>query len=572
MSIDPKTEGVRVRPGEAPPPSTGRAARRSGAGPAVMLGFVLVAFAASRLWIAGVASEREYDEGVYLCSARAVAAGEELFTDVFSSQPPAIVETLAVALVTFGDRLFVARTFILAFALLALFAVADIARRLAGPWAAPAAAAALAVSMTFLDLAHVVVAETPAMGLALAAITVCLASRDRGWNTALLAAAGALFGLAALFKLIVVPLAAPFGFLLLLESADPGVAASERARWRFDRRIARVVARCVIVAAAAAAVFTAPMLVYDARVYFDQVVGFHLSKYEAYELDGAVNLQRAAGHLRADAAVVAAATAGLIVLAVRGRALAATWLLLWTTSMLFVLSVQTPLFWRHFVLLTPPVAIAAGAAVALLWPRRAGVLAVAAAVLWTSVALVHDRGMFPLLSDGGRNRRSDEALAKAARWIDLNTPKKAFVGSDDQMAVYVSGRRSPPGLCDTSWARVASGSLQLEEAARASLEASVIMIRQGSRLTRLPGYLDWLETNYEKRSPEVTGLGTRQTIWIRRKNATAEVTSPRSVRHPNTNGGGEAARSGAAVSDQAAAPPSVGPSGTSRGANRIKPR
>jgi hypothetical protein len=494
---------------------------------ALLLGLVVVAFAASRLWIAAVASDREYDEGVYLCSARAVAAGHELFTEVFSSQPPAIVESLALALTVFGDRLVVARAFVVVFALLALFAVADIARRLGGPWAAPAAAAALALSTTFVDLAHVVVAETPALALALAAMASCLASRQRGWSPGWLLATGALFALAALFKLIVLPLAAPIGLLLLLAPDETGVG-----RWRLDRHVTRVIARCLTVAAGALPVLAMPLLVYDRAALYDQVIGFHLNKHDVYALNRIANLKRALSQVVGNAAVAGVAGAGLLAMALRGRLLGAVWLTLWTAAMLLVLSVQTPLFWRHFVLIALPVAIAAGVAVAMAADagRRAGTLTMSVIAIWTAIALYQGRGMFPLLSDGSKNDRSAEALAKAARWIETNTEEDELVGSDDQMVVFVAGRGSPPGLCDTSFARVTSESLQVEDAARASVTARVIVLRAGSRLSSLPGYIGWLKKNYEQRHASLTGLGSGRTIWIRKEGATGKATNPPSLR------------------------------------------
>ncbi len=523
---EPDAAAPADRPEASPHPA--RSPVLSGLGPALLLGLVLAAFAASRLAIAGVPSEREYDEGVYLMSARAVIAGHELFTEVFSSQPPAFVETLALALAAFGDCLAVARGLILAFALLSLLAVADIARRLAGAWAAPAAAAALALSMTFGDLAHVVEAETPAMALALLSLAACLEARRRGWSRGWLVAAGALYGLAALYKLIVVPLAAPFGLLLLL--APP---ADDESGWRPDASLARVLLRSATVAAGAALVLALPLLRYDAEAYFAQAVGFHLSKHDVFHLNELANVRRAVGHLRADAILVATACAGLLLMTMRRQRLAAAWLAVWLVFMVAAISVQTPIFWRHFVLLSPPIAIAAGAAAALAAGRnrrRAGAVAVAAMAVWTAVTLARGRGLFPLTSDGARNDRALASLQEAARWIAMNTREDELVGGDDPMAIYLGGRRTPAGLCDVSSARIVSESLLVEEAARASLEARVIVMRSGGRLSKLPGYFGWLKKNYDARPASLTGLGPQRSVWIRREGATANATSPPSLR------------------------------------------
>src|SRR5437762_1801790 len=81
---------------------------------------IVAAVLASRLAVLGVATEREYDEGVYLLSARALAAGNALFSSVFSSQPPAFLETLAWTMRLAGDHLETARLLILAFTVIAL--------------------------------------------------------------------------------------------------------------------------------------------------------------------------------------------------------------------------------------------------------------------------------------------------------------------------------------------------------------------------------------------------------------------------------------------------------------------
>jgi 4-amino-4-deoxy-L-arabinose transferase-like glycosyltransferase len=515
MTTDPSVEPTR----------TARAGGHSELPAALLLVLVMATFAASRLVIAGVPSEREYDEGVYLLSARAVAAGQQVFTEVFSSQPPAFVETLALAFRLLGDRLDVARGVILAFALLAMTAVASIARHLSGPMAAPAAAAALALTMTFGDLAHVVEAETPALALGLAALAVCLESRRRRWHRGWLLASGAIFGLAALFKLIVVPLAAPFGLLLLTSEAS-----GDDDRWRVEPRAERVAARAFTAGLGALLVLGVSLLLYDAGAFYEQVVGFHLSKHDVFDLNWLSNLARVGGHFRADAAMVATAAAGLLLMANRQRGLAASWLTVWLVTMIAALAMQTPIFWRHFVLLSPPIAVAAGVAVVLAagTSRRRQLAAVLVAITcWTAVTLHNDRGIFPLLSDGARSEKSLASLTSTAGWIESNTVAGELVASDDPLAVYLAGRRSPAGLCDTSTSRIVAGSLKVEDAARESLHARVIVLRRGGRLSSLPGYVGWLKRNYDYQPKAVSGLETNRVAWIRKPGATAVATNPR---------------------------------------------
>lgn len=483
-------------------------------------GAVMAAFATSRLAVLGVAAEREYDEGVYLLSARAVAAGEQLFTGVFSSQPPAFLESLALVLRVAGDRIGHAQWFSLFWALVAMAAVAGLARRVAGPLAAPLAATALMAGATFTDLGHMVQAEMPALALALVAMVLVLSSRERGWSRPGLLLGGTAFAGALLFKLFVAPLVLPFGMLLLLE---PG--REWNLQWRGAAR------RVALVAAAGALVLALPLLVYDPSEMYRQTVAFHLAKFDVYRATPAGNLKRAFLALADDPAVTAAAFAGLLLLA-RRRRLAALWLGAWFALMLAVVRGQNPLFWRHLVLLAPPLAVLAGAAFALPLAgrgasvRRAGAAAAMILLLLpAAIAPKHGRALVPTLphpewlpwpSGGAPGDVTAAPLTTAAAWIREHSGEGDLVAGDDPIALYLSGRRAPGALCDTSNARIHSGWLTLEEASRHSSRARVIVLREDGRLSKLPGYLLWLTEHFDEQDASKTGVSRNRSVWLRK--------------------------------------------------------
>ncbi|MFN2378210.1 MAG: glycosyltransferase family 39 protein [Candidatus Binatia bacterium] len=486
---------------------------------------VMAAFAASRVAILGEASEREYDEGVYLLSARSVVAGHPLFTSVFSSQPPAFLETLAAAMRLAGDSLETARMLILAFSLLSLAAVADLGRRLAGPWAAPAAAAALALSARFGDLGHVVQAETPALAMALLSLCAALHARARLWHRAWLAASGGLMALALLFKLLVAPMLLPLGLLLLFAPSR-----GPNGDWETDGRgtslCRRAAARAFVVASGALVALALPLLRYDSAAFFEQTVGFHLAKREVFGPNPLGNVWRLLQQLPADGVVLASAVAGAALLA-RARPRAASWLGVWMLWMSLALALQTPLFWRHFILYAPPLALAAAALPVFLAERRRSrtpAFWVAVAVtLWALPPLLLPRqvdAMFPLIPEAPRHEIAAESLRDTALWIRRQTKPDEMVGGDDPMAVYLAGRQAPPRLCDTSLARIASRSLELREATTHSLAARVLVLRREGRLSRsLPGYLAWVKRNYRLVQDPATGLEPARSVWLRRPNA-----------------------------------------------------
>jgi 4-amino-4-deoxy-L-arabinose transferase-like glycosyltransferase len=514
-----------MSPSESPSPPAPLApepgiAVGSSRGPLLVTLALMLAFTVSRLAILGIPSEREYDEGVYLLSARSIVAGHAMFSAVFSSQPPAFLETLALVFRAFGDSLESGRLLTLAFALLALAAIADLARRLNGPWAAPCAVAALAVSATFFDLSHMVQAESPALAIALASFCACIKARETGWHRGWLAGGGALFGLALLFKLLVAPLAAPLGLLLLLA---PG--RSDAQEWELDGRalvlLRRVTVRAGIMAAAALAVLALPLLFYDHRALYEQTIAFHLDKHGAYTHERDVNLGRAASHLWTDASVSVGAVLGLALLVLR-RLPVALWLMAWLLTVLAFVAEQTPLFWRHFVLLCPPLALAAAALPTLAaerWrPAWRGGLALAMVALLTLPAATDPRQRASILAwiDPPPSKGGDMPLQRAADWIRRHTRPDELVVSDDPIAVYLAARTTAPALCDTSNARITAESLTLGKAAYHSLAARVIVLARGGRLSRLPGYLRWLRTHYDRQDPSSTGLGPQRNVWIRR--------------------------------------------------------
>ena len=116
----------------------------------VILGFLLLsAFAITWQIYLREPYALDYDEGVYLISARMIMAGYTMFTSVFSAQPPAFLETLALAFRLFGDTLTIGREVMVFFALVALGAIGWIGWRLAGPFASLIAILSLGLTLIF---------------------------------------------------------------------------------------------------------------------------------------------------------------------------------------------------------------------------------------------------------------------------------------------------------------------------------------------------------------------------------------------------------------------------------------
>ncbi len=460
---------------------------------------LLCAFAV--VWGAGLATPYafDHDEGVYLASARMVARGHPLFTEVFSSQPPVFLRLLGLTFRAMGDTVAVGRGLMVGFAVLSLAATAWIAWDLGGPLAAPMALLALGQTALFFRQARIVQADVPAMAFALLALVAALAFRKTG-GTGWLVAGGAAFALGCLCKLLVVPLLAPFLALPLLASEPEAWS-----RWRLlpmNRLTVRQVGARVILCVLAAAGAGLLLLAFeDPRALYDEAVRYHVVLRATFSLNRQHNLQLLGAVLRPESGLLVWAAAGLLAL-VRTNPLAAAWVTLWALAAGGFLVEHTPLAPQHIVLVLPPLAVAAAASALWIprgwpkaWHRPLLALLVAPLVLWYAPGgrvgwtLQRDAGLldepFPFQA---QEETAIAAIRRHARAGD-------YVVSDEPIQVFRAGRLMPPWLCDLSATRIQSGNLSAGQAIAATRPARMVIF-WADRLDRLPGYREWVRARY----------------------------------------------------------------------------
>jgi len=367
------------QPGVAPASRETTGLRRLPLEPLALL-IIGVAALALRLWPLRHYPFDFQDEGAYWQSLRAMAAGQPLFSVVFSSQPPFFLLGVFPFYLLFGQTLVAARLGVVLYSLLGLAASYYIGRAVAGRWAGVIACALLAVDPLYLAESHTLQAEMPSEGLALAgvalaAVAISRTGRQRRWRAAV---SGVLLGLGVLTKLFdlgaIVPaalyLAAPI-FVVLW--GGRGRTGGER---RTDMREAlRLVVPDLLLLAAgfvvACAAVLAPFFPVRGLVY-DQVVRFH-QVAEGTTALGPGGLLHNVGVIRDN--VLGYYSIPYLLLVLAGVALA-VWRRAWTLAPLVVWLVislallvrQQPLIWHHVVLLAPLLALIAGAALPLWMP------------------------------------------------------------------------------------------------------------------------------------------------------------------------------------------------------------
>lgn len=484
----------------------------------LLLGFALV-------WQINLGAQYalDYDEGVFLCSARMALRGQQLFRAVFSSQPPAFLALLALAFQLCGETVRAGREVSVCCALLCLGAVAWSAWRLASPWAAPVAVLALGGASLFFREARTVQAEMPALALALLSLGALLAPRGRRTH-AWAAAAGACFALGALTKLLIAPMILP---ALVLLAVRPCSAAQG---WRLPPApcTPALLRRFLIFGASAAAVCALGVAPWNLAAVYDQVIRFHTEMRRALPFDRAETVKLFRLSLQLGMGTMILAVTGLGIL-FRKNALAAGWLCLWLLAVGLFVATHAPLYLHHFVLVMPPLAVAASANV--LWlpalrPKLARGLVFALLCLLPTVAYVPAAG-----GDAGRHgslawlpRKDAETLfepgANEAQeqevigLIQQHTRADDLVVSDQQMQVFRAARQTPPQLCDTSFARIKSGYLTDAQATSASADSRMIIFWT-DRLALLPAYRQWVQAHFRLLRTFAAPPGQVREVYLR---------------------------------------------------------
>jgi len=449
-----------------------------------------------------------YDEGVYLSSARLLNAGHPIFSQVFSSQPLLFLEGLALAVQATGGSADGGHVYALVCGLFALSGVGWLSLEIGGRASGVLAMALLALSPGFVLAAHAVESEAPV--LAFGSLAVAASARyarvgQRRW----LAGASLLLAAAVLSKLLAVSLLWPIGVAMLARWWEFYGARSVRATTREPARsdqyrgsgsLATVVMLdlCTVLGC-----FLAPLaLVFgliSPAAQWDQVVRFHLKVSEAFP-STSTNFSALEHYLMWDPALVAFSVVGLAAAAISRKRLALI-PIAWLAAELGTLGTYHPLFVHHITVLVAPFAVLGGRAADFGGPQRFGALR----RLVTGVLLIFGLVAYLLWlpeilgRDGSALTQSqDPVVARQVAWLDAHSSPSGYVVVDNQVLAVAADRAVPPALVDTSIVREESGYLPLS----LLVQATVTWRAQAVLLTRAlyddAAYVQWLRKNYRE--------------------------------------------------------------------------
>ena len=299
-----------------------------------------------RLHGLGFPYSRDYDEGVYWESLRALADGHALYAQVFHSQPPLFLLSVYPLYSVFGASLWSARFAVALISLLGLGGAALAGRAIAGQTGFVLLPLLLLLNLDYLAASQRLMADSVSLAfafLAVGASFMCVSAQSQRRSVAFACLSGVSLALSVACKLSGAAAVVPVIAALVPRAFDARSAAPERALGRKSLTAAGIafIAVSSVVLLAFGHVLT-PMA--------DQVISFHLASSIAY----------AAGQHQSINALLAVFKSFLGVAALYGtlRALAyRDWRVApcfaWLVADFWVLLRTVPLFAHHLVILVP---------------------------------------------------------------------------------------------------------------------------------------------------------------------------------------------------------------------------
>jgi 4-amino-4-deoxy-L-arabinose transferase-like glycosyltransferase len=438
---------------------------------------VLVAGAAGLVFTRALGTRTNYDEGVYLASLDAMRRGQELGTELYTSQPPVFYWLLRALAAPFGSSIPGIRV---GFALLAILGVAAaivLAWRLYGPPAGVAAGALVAIGPPYATFAPTVAADVPAVALGLVSLTLLTVALRSGTPRPWAGAAGAVLALAMLTKILAIPFVVPFLALALAA------------------RAARTILPAALVGAALAGLIVAAVTARALEDIWRQVVTDHTDARSLGSLSGNIVQIGNLFELRTPYGWLVPLGFLAFVFSRRARPTWPLWTLVPAAAGFLVL--VRPLTDHHLVLLSVACAIAAGPSLALaIGGLRRTPQAVATAVVVLFVAA----GMY---QEQRRLHRNDIADPPEVTWaieaIERATGRDALVVTDQPIVLFRAKRATAGPIVDISNTRVAGGTLTAADVnaeIRRSRPDAVLVNRM---LRVLPAVIARLDLDYRRR-------------------------------------------------------------------------
>lgn len=405
----------------------------------------------------------DYDEGHWLMFGALAAKGYTPYTEAFVGIPPLALLTIQGSISLLGDALTV-RIPMMLYSLIGVAALYRLVKRRSSPTAALLAASLLSFNSIYFTSSTTVMAEVPAVSMALLAIVlsdIYITGRRRFW----LFLSGAMFAVSLLLKVFVV-------FLPIIVLAQ--LAQQVWSRPDLDTTPDRLKQMLILFGlwlSGSLAVIAPFLLIYDPFEMYEQVIYFRILLREAKLVQGIgydENWAILQDNLEQSLPLLALGLLGLLVEGRKNPRRIRFWLL-WFGLAIPVLLLQVPLRPRYFVLALPPLTALSGIVLArwidglesrLKWGhshrRRLATLAAVSGLgffqLMSVLAISPETHIFDPEPDGSLSAETASRLSVATFLHRMTTPNDCII-VDDQRLAFITDRMVPPFLTETTNAR-----------------------------------------------------------------------------------------------------------------------
>lgn len=456
------------------------------------------------LWFIGnwYSYPTDWDDGVYLCSTRALAAGHPLYSDVFFAQTPLSISFLPIAFTYAGSNELSIRIVALMFSLLSLGGIGLLAYTIIGRKGVIVAMTLQAIQLGRCGSLWTCQAELPAMSLGLIAVGLTVIKVVPSRPTMVLV--GVAFSLGMLCKVWI----APYVIAIILAKLRFPKSNGPRKAWFVESLISLFYAS---VSGLITAIFVISF--YDIQIMYDQAIQFHIDALSVFNNQRVENMYILSRYFLKFAGITALALFGFAFTCKQRRI--GYWLFIWIASSLAFLLTHTPLFEHHALLLIPPWALCATVALIRIddWCAKNQIGRSLVFLIFGMLVFIDGRPEGNGVEFIGNTSRTQiESLDRPViQVIQALSKEDELVGGDDQRIIFQARRMSPPTLCDTSFVRIRSGYLTTQEAISAAKQCKIIVLGT-DRLNLLPGFQSWFDSRFQL----VFQIGSRS-IYLRRE-------------------------------------------------------
>jgi len=495
----------------------------------ILLWSVFVALLVIAIWmrLAGLELpfDRDgYDEGVYWQSLMAMRAGYSLYSQIFYSQPPFFLLSTYPFYALFGASLWSARLGVALISLIGLPGALLLGKALKGRLGAVLAVLLVVADPVYLSLSQRIEAEVSSTAFSLLTVGAAYLWWESSEGTASLLLAilcGIALPLGILCKLLSLTAIVPVGILVLARlwqywRKTPGVTS------RSIRAILVAIGTCIVITL----LIIFPYLG-SYHIMLQDVISFHTQARIALINNQIHNGQIFQSFFLNELPLTIAAAFGLLTSCIR-RDWRIIPLTLWLLITMYMLWLEVPLFYRHFVALIPPLigmaVLGLGDIASLTSSLKSFFSHFKLARLSTALTLVlvlvvlgldipQYQPYYQAADRQGSPSYNTLQLQVAADLHNAIAPDQLVI-TDGQFIAALADRNTPPSLVDTSIVRISSGYLTLPQLIAAASQPNVhavLFFMARLHLPQLAAFYAWVMQHFHRKYR----YGPGRELWVR---------------------------------------------------------